>query len=59
MLTIPMCKITVQHLLLKEVVGMLCGECVCICAYVLSYLGDCGRIINTARFVPIFLRHRP
>ena len=24
MLTIPMCKITVQHLIFKEVVGMVC-----------------------------------
>ena len=35
MLTIPMCKITVQHLIFKEVVGMVCVcVCVCVCVYV-------------------------
>ena len=35
MLTIPMCKIIVQHLILKEIVGMVCvSECVCMCVCV-------------------------
>ena len=50
MLTIPMCKITVQHPILKAVIGMLCGEYVCVCFCFIPYLGDCVRIINTARF---------
>ena len=36
MLTIPMCKITVQHIIFKEVVGMVCVcVCACVCACVL------------------------
>ena len=40
MLTIPMCKITVQHLIIKEVVGMVC-VCMCVCASVCVHVCAC------------------
>ena len=55
MLTIPMCKITVQHLKLNEVVGIVC-VCASVCVHVyclrvyfsfIQYPDDNVRIINT------------
>ena len=42
MLTIPMCKITIQHLIFKEVVGMVCVcVCECMCASVCVHVCVC------------------